>query len=135
MYKVGNRIISIKGLHSGQEGVVSSICDGISIKYDNGDSGYEKNNPEQYYKIISCGEQNKPCAKKMSLISKLMLQLKSEPEKSFIKAGVTNADGTLTCEGKELYENWRFQQDAAQFNTDVVQPLLAQMKEEKDCAK
>ncbi len=42
-------------------------------------------------------------------------------------------DGLLTCEGKELFENWLFQANKDKFNTDVVQPMIADM--EKECSK
>lgn len=61
-----------------------------------------------------------------NLIEKFRLLSKGEPEASFIKAGVQTIDGAITTEGKDLYATWRFEQDKAQFNTDVVQKLLAE---------
>ena len=41
----------------------------------------------------------------MNLKEKFLLALKSEPEKSFRKVGITNGDDLLTQEGTELFLN------------------------------
>lgn len=55
---------------------------------------------------------------------------RSEPEKTFNKLGITDENDELTAEGLSLYQNWRFQQDKAQFKTEVADPILAE--QEKD---
>lgn len=67
----------------------------------------------------------------MSIISKFKLSNKPEPEKSFIKKGVMNMDGTLTTEGKELYETWQFEKNKEAFNTEVVSKIEIEQTETK----
>ncbi len=134
-FEIGKRVMGIK---SGKCGVIVDKCDdSLEVENDDGTVTSCEGHPDRYYKLITCAEQNKAPGKDMSLISKLLLSLKSEPEKSFIKVGVANPDGTFTCEGKELFLNWLVQDKATadRFNAEVVQPLLAQMKEDKDCGK
>lgn len=54
-----------------------------------------------------------------------------EPEKTFSKVGITDMEGNLTVEGKALYEQWRFEQDKAQFKTEVADKLLAEQEKKK----
>lgn len=134
---MGQKVYGIKSQRVGT--VVESLPSGYTrVVNDDGSTTSCEGHPEKYYKLITpCDKKNNVVGKTMSLISKLMLSLKSEPEKSFIKAGITNADGTFTCEGKELFINWLFQDEATRtkFNTEVAQPILEQIKEDKDCAK
>ena len=60
----------------------------------------------------------------MNLMQKFILAMKDEPEKTFIKQGIMTEDGVLTDDGKDLYLNWLFQQDAEDFNTQVVDLIL-----------
>lgn len=60
----------------------------------------------------------------LTLIEKIRLASKSEPEKSFIKAGVTNMDGTFTDQGKVAFFEYLLQANKDDFNTKVVQPIL-----------
>ncbi len=123
----------------GKRGTVTGFstgkhCTNVIVRYWDGSRGESGGyHPElNYYKLITRAENNKAVAPKMSLIAKLMLSLKSEPEKSSIKTGVKNADGTFTCEGKELFINWLSQDTATyqKFFTEVVQPLAAEMEKE-----
>ena len=57
----------------------------------------------------------------------------SEPEKTFRKTGITNTDNMLTSEGTELFLNWLFQQNKAEFKTEVADEILSAQKEEKGC--
>lgn len=66
-----------------------------------------------------------------NLIEKFRLLGKGEPEVSFIKAGVQTMDGSLTAEGKALYDAWKFEKDKEAFNTEVVQKILAADAAEK----
>lgn len=61
----------------------------------------------------------------MNLVEKFKLALKSEPEKTFIKAGVTTADGALTPDGKSLFEAYLLNKHGADFKKDVVDPIVA----------
>ncbi len=136
-YYVGVRVECLANKNEGKSGTITHIIDGMYyVEYDDCSTGCSTK-PEKYYKIIPGCKTNNAPAQKMSLISKLMLSLKSEPEKSFIKAGITQASGEFTCEGKELFINWLFQDEATRtkFNTEVAQPILEQIKEDKDCGK
>lgn len=61
----------------------------------------------------------------MNLVEKFKLALKSEPEKTFIKAGVTTADGALTPDGKALFGAYLLNKHGADFKKDVVDPIVA----------
>lgn len=138
-YEVGYRVRCLANRNEGKEGTIIDVTSGpleVYVTYDDGSYGSSRK-PEKYYQIISTNRTHKVVEQKMSLIAKLMLSLKSEPEKSFIKAGITVPSGEFTSEGKELFINWLAQDKdtMAKFNEQVVQPLLEQMKEDKDCGK
>ena len=63
-----------------------------------------------------------------NLLNKFKLALKTEPDKSLIKHGITDSEGTLTSEGETLYKNWQFQRDKQAF-ADEVLPLLEEKKD------
>lgn len=67
----------------------------------------------------------------MNLNEKLALVFKGEPEKSFIKAGVMNTDESLTSEGQTLFHAWLLKKHGADFKTEVVDPIIAEMKNSK----
>ena len=67
---------------------------------------------------------------KMGLLNKLAELVAKEPWKTFKKLGITNGDDLLTNEGRELYIQWKFKQDADKFAEEVATPMLeAQEKE------
>lgn len=68
-----------------------------------------------------------------SLINKLKLATKSEPEKSFIKLGIMDINEKFTAEGKEIFDNYLYEQHKATFKTDVVDPIIAE--DEKEAKK
>ena len=59
-----------------------------------------------------------------NLTSKLKLLTKGEPAKTFIKTGITNEQDILTPEGTELFLNWLFEKNKADFAKEVATPLL-----------
>ncbi len=61
-----------------------------------------------------------------SLIEKAKLAFKGEPEKSFIKAGVMEADETLTEEGTELFLTFLLKKHGTEFKAEVIDPILAE---------
>lgn len=69
--------------------------------------------------------------KSMSIKEKFIISLLPEPEKSFRKAGITNEDGLITEDGQTLLMTWLLNQYKATFNDQVVQPLLAEKKDEE----
>lgn len=77
--------------------------------------------------LVSLATETMP---KLSLIEKIKLASKAEPEKSFIKAGITTMSGDFTTEGKDAFLSWLLEENKTAFNTDIVQPLLAEKDEE-----
>lgn len=69
--------------------------------------------------------------KNMSLVQSFKLLLKTEPEKTLMKVGITDEQDNLTTDGKALYDAWKFQQDKAAFTAAVATPLLADQEAEK----
>lgn len=62
-----------------------------------------------------------------SLKSKFLLSLKSEPEKTFIKAGILDSTGNnFTTEGKATFEAWLWEKNKETFKKEVVDPILAE---------
>ena len=66
----------------------------------------------------------------MTLVQKMKLALKSEPEKTFQKVGITDEKDELTADGTVLFHNWLFEKNKAEFNTEVAQPLLVEQEKE-----
>ncbi len=62
----------------------------------------------------------------MNLSEKFALVFKGEPEKSFIKAGVMNADESLTTDGQKLFMAYLLKKNGDDFKTTVVDPILAE---------
>jgi hypothetical protein len=58
---------------------------------------------------------------------KFLLALKSEPEKSYRKAGITNGDDLLTEDGTKIFLTWLLSKNP-EFKTEVVDGLLAEEK-------
>lgn len=65
----------------------------------------------------------------MSLITTFKNLTRTEPNKSFVEAGVMDDKDVLTAEGKELFIEWLFAANAAAFNDEVVQPILKDQEE------
>ncbi len=94
-----------------------------------GDLRWSVNYPEEYLEIIN---DNKTKTSMGNIIDKVRQMRLKEPEKSFVKAGIANTDGTLTKEGEQLFNEWMFEKNKADFNKGVVQPLLAEIEAEKE---
>lgn len=62
----------------------------------------------------------------MNLVEKFALAFKTEPEKSFIKAGIMNPDSSMTDDGKELFMTYLLKKNGGDFKTTVVDPILAE---------
>lgn len=65
----------------------------------------------------------------MTTLEKFALVFKSEPEKSFRKAGITNGDDLFTDEGQKIFLSWLLKKYGGDFKTEVVDPILAEEKE------
>lgn len=66
-----------------------------------------------------------------SLKEKFALVFKSEPEKSFIKAGIMDVSEEITTEGWEIFGTWLMKRNGADFKKEVVDPMLAADEENK----
>lgn len=66
-----------------------------------------------------------------SIKEKFLISLKSEPQKSFRKAGITNGDDMLTSEGRDIFLTWLLNKHGLEFKKDVVDGIL----ENKDSKK
>lgn len=65
----------------------------------------------------------------MSIKEKFALVFKSEPEKSFRKAGITNGDDLLTEDGKAIFLSFLLKKYGAEFKKDVVDEMLDEEEE------
>ncbi len=66
-----------------------------------------------------------------SLTSSFVNLFTTEPMKSFKKAGIVDGDNLLTKEGEKVFINWLFSKNQEAFNTEVVQPILAEKEAKK----
>lgn len=72
--------------------------------------------------------------KNMSLKQKFAMLMKGEPEKSFFKAGITNADYSLTTEGQGILMEWLLKKNGAEFKAEVVDPILKEQEKDSTCS-
>lgn len=110
--------------------------EGIYVEYDTMRGGHfiglNGNSTNLWFvdKIIEIKTKSFMSASK-NIVDKFLLSLKPEPQKSFIKAGITNGDGVLTNEGAELFLAWLLQSNGDAFKTAVVDPILAEDEKSK----
>lgn len=60
----------------------------------------------------------------MNIKEKFALAFKSEPEKSFRIAGITNGDDFLTEDGQKIFLSWLLKKYGNDFKKEVVDELL-----------
>lgn len=122
-FKVGDKL---RQIHSGNApelvGQVITITEARKGWYDSVGCSWSEEYLMENFKLVSSKTN-------MNLIQKLALLMKGEPEKSFFKAGITNPDYTLTEEGKEVFMQWLLKKNGDAFKTEVVDPILAEQKE------
>ena len=138
--KVGDLVHYEEGLYS-FEGIIGEILsDKFYIWHNNidareGSVGSKKpetlgkryswvvyKNANHEIKIIK--ETKKITKNSMSLLSQIKSLTRSEPEKTFVNAGVMNEDLTLTAEGKDLFLDFLLESNKAKFKTDVVDKIV-----------
>lgn len=66
-----------------------------------------------------------------SLVSKFKSIVRSEPEKSFVKAGVMNDNEELTAAGVDLFLAFLLDKHGEDFKTSVVDKILAEQEKDK----
>lgn len=67
----------------------------------------------------------------MSLKSLVKRAFMSEPARSFLKAGITDECGDLTSEGQAAFINWLLEHHGGDFKKEVVDAILAELKDKK----
>lgn len=68
--------------------------------------------------------QNNLTQNNMSLVQKFKAAIKSEPAKTFAKAGVIDECDNLTSQGKELFIHWLLEQHGDEFKKQVVDEIV-----------
>lgn len=129
-FQIGDRVVRINtrngNLNVDDTGVVEKIqYEGgsfmITVRADkDGSSGPDRHDECNLQLISSVNNKN------MNLIEKAKLAFKKEPEKSFIKAGVTDSNENFTTEGKELFLTYLLQKNKDDFKTTVIDSILAE---------
>ncbi len=124
-FTVGSKVRRINsyndGLNIGDTGVIIEIIDngkGAKVKNDKDKTivgGHDLKNLE----LVTNNQNNMS-----DLKSKFVALFLTEPEKSFRKAGVTNGDGILTEEGREVFLTWLLKKHGDEFKKEVVDELL-----------
>lgn len=74
---------------------------------------------------------NQLSSKNMNIKERFLTSLKKEPEKSFNKAGITDADDMLTEDGKAVFFSWLLKKYGADFKKEVVDDILEEIEKEK----
>lgn len=67
----------------------------------------------------------------MSLIKDFALIFKGEPEKTFQKAGITDAHDVLTEEGSQVFLSWMLKKHGEEFKKEVADEILDQRKKQE----
>lgn len=133
-FNVGDKVKRIRGgsnsgLDIGDIGTVESH-NGPNATYvlsSLGRRGSHDNVNLQLVESFSIKNNNKNM---VNIKDSFTLAFKAEPEKSFRKVGVTNGDDFLTEDGQKIFLSWLLKKNGADFKTEVVDGLLADM--EKD---
>lgn len=68
-----------------------------------------------------------------NIIDKVKMLTIGEPTKTFIKAGISDLDGNLNADGKQLFWNFMLSKFGAEFKTEVVDKVAAEIEKEKSC--
>ena len=140
-YKVGDRVLILDVPDSEYRKISVSIPSEERVKKEMIGKVWEIKEVYNTYCKIFSQDRNywtfPHCALKLinnnimtNLTSKLKLLTKGEPAKTFIKTGITNEQDILTPEGIELFLNWLFEKNKADFNKEVATPLLEEEEKE-----
>lgn len=66
----------------------------------------------------------------MNLVEKFQIALKSEPEKSFLKADIIDSSGVLTSDGQKVFFSWLLKKYGEDFKKEIVDDLLKEDKKD-----
>lgn len=125
-YKVGDKVIvKSEGVIAGSRpngyvGIVTSLLDNVNeneVLYwlDEGNGVYGID-------LIVNNKNN------MNIIKKFKLLTLGEPQKSFVEKGVTDLEGTLTNDGKELFSQYLLNKFGNDFKSEVVDKIIVDEK-------
>lgn len=119
MFKVGDKV-KVVGIpyYDGMYGIVSRVSGQNAYI---GTICFAPSNLQKVTKFSTKGSSG-------SLLDMFKASFKKEPEKSFNKAGVTDAEDMLTDEGNALFINWFFKKNQDAFKKEVVDPIIEEMK-------
>jgi hypothetical protein len=131
-FKKGDRVERFKngtneGMEEGDTGVIDEDGSNNVILDKNGK--LSKNHDSYNLRLIYSSNNNFMAN---SLKEKFALTFKKEPEKSFNKVGITDANDILTAEGKDIFLAWLLKKNGNDFKAEVIDPIL---KDEEKTAK
>ena len=139
--KVGDRVEGKDNSFKEFKATVFSVCgDRATLKRDDGatgsgdyipsyGNGWALSNSSGWGYSLTLLSSEKPL--KMNIKESFAIAFKSEPDKSFRKAKVTNGDDILTEEGQSVFLSWLLKKNGDDFKKEVVDNLLAEQEKEK----
>lgn len=124
MFKIGDKVEIIKdecchGLRIGTIVTLKSKYSGYSDRWNQDGNGSYVTDED-----IQLIDNNN----NMDIKEKFLLAFKSEPEKTFRKAGITGANDFLTEDGQKVFLSWLLKKNGEAFKSEVVDELV---KDEK----
>lgn len=84
-----------------------------------------------YFDSLELVTNNNKKTTNMTLLSQIKALTRSEPEKTFVKAGVMNEDLTLTTEGKDLFLDFMLEANKDAFKAQIVDKIIEAQEAEK----
>lgn len=128
-FKVGDKVRIIQENWSGPGGTRGMV--GVISQRTHGQKEFKVGEAESYLGLYNSDELELISSTNqttMDIKEKFQLAFKSEPEKSFRKAGVTNGDDYLTDDGQKIFLSWLLKKHGTEFKTEVVDELLKEDK-------
>ena len=124
-FKIGDKVEVKNQCHGGTRpvgyiGLITGISCGI-IWLDHGNGSYESE-----IELLNNKEN-----KSMNILEKFTIALKSEPEKTFRKTGITNGDDLLTEDGQKIFLSWLLKKNGDVFNAEVANGLLKDVEDKE----
>lgn len=96
----------------------------IDVKWDNGETNLYR---ERDLELLNTSSKNIMT----NIKEAFKLAFKSEPEKSFNKAGITDSSDSLTSDGQSVLLSWLLKKHGPDFKKEVVDPILEEMEKTK----
>lgn len=91
--------------------------------------------PKEFFKKLRISVTPKSMSDDTPLLQQFANLFVNEPYKTLRKLGVVDDRNRLTADGKELYEQWRFQKDVGLFKEECADAIIKAQKEAKKAAK